>query len=40
MEVSMADVLSGHRTVMSNGEVVYNSGLSDDLFTERSLERW
>lgn len=40
MEVSMVDVLSGHRTIMSNGEVVYNSGLSDDLFTERSLERW
>ncbi|MDY0267984.1 outer membrane lipoprotein-sorting protein [Trichloromonas sp.] len=40
MQVSMADLLSGHRTLMSNGDVAYNSGLNDDLFTERSLERW
>jgi Outer membrane lipoprotein-sorting protein len=40
MSVSMFDVINNHRTVMKNAQVVYNSGLSDDLFTERSLERW
>lgn len=39
-EVSMFDVMSNHRTIMVSEKILYNSGLSDDLFTERSLERW
>ncbi|OHB25383.1 MAG: hypothetical protein A2X84_09120 [Desulfuromonadaceae bacterium GWC2_58_13] len=40
MAVSMFDVINSHRTVMKNEKVVYNSGLADELFTERNLERW
>lgn len=37
--MEMRDVRSGHRTVLKLSEVVYDQGLSDDLFTDRYLRR-
>ncbi len=39
-EILMEDRLSKHKTCLKNRQIRYNSGLQDDLFTTRALERW
>jgi hypothetical protein len=39
-KIQMEDVRSGHRTVITNLETTYDTGLSHDLFTQRHLESW
>lgn len=39
-KVMMEDARSRHRTVITNQNTVYNTALSDDLFTQRHLENW
>jgi hypothetical protein len=38
-EVSMVDRLSGHTTRLVTGQIRYNSGLPETLFTTRTLEQ-
>jgi outer membrane lipoprotein-sorting protein len=39
MEIEMNDLKAEHRTIMQLSEVTFDSGLSDDLFTQRYLTR-
>lgn len=40
IEVTMFDLVNNHKTLMKFKNIDYDSGLSDGIFTERSLERW
>ena len=39
-EVEMKDLKTNHRTLMHTSEIKFDKGLSDELFTERNLEKF
>lgn len=39
-DVSMEDLQSGHKTTLRTTEVKYDTGVSDEVFTQQSLEKW
>ncbi len=39
-KVVMADLQSGHKTVLETSEIRYNSGVQDSSFTQQALEHW
>jgi Outer membrane lipoprotein-sorting protein len=39
-QVSMEDLLSGHKTTLATREVTYNKGIAHTAFTTQMLEKW
>ena len=39
-KVSMEDLETGHKTVLTTTEIKYNSGIKDTAFSVQSLETW